>query len=188
MPSFTVTTQPPNRRLALIREGLGYLGLGTSDTLRSWQFGVETTPMQVKARVLDPPQLVYAGWVVCLLCCCKWPALLIWMRRFLPIQDRSSGPDHAPRWRMGHPRQEIHCRRCRRALGRDRLRQRAGTGARQLWVSILVFISLHADIRTYLVTDVTFRLLSTASPCLRPRTLSPSSPALARSSACASRQ
>lgn len=55
------TTQPPNRRLALIREGLGYLGLGTSDTLRSWQFGVETTPMQVKARVLDPPQLVYAG-------------------------------------------------------------------------------------------------------------------------------
>ena len=69
-PTITaVTTQPPNRRLALIREGLGYLGLGTSDTLRSWQFGVETTPMQVKARVLDPPQLVYAGYVVRLLCC-----------------------------------------------------------------------------------------------------------------------
>lgn len=56
----TVTTQPPNRRLQLVREGLGYLGLNKSETLRKWQFGMEQTPLNVKARVLDPPSLSFA--------------------------------------------------------------------------------------------------------------------------------
>ena len=34
--------------------------MNKSDTLRKWQFGMEQTPLQVKARVLDPPSLCFA--------------------------------------------------------------------------------------------------------------------------------
>jgi len=54
------TTQPPNARLQLIRTGLQYLNLGRNETLRAWQFGLEQSPLQVKARVLEPPVLAYA--------------------------------------------------------------------------------------------------------------------------------
>lgn len=58
--NLSVTTQPPNRRLQLVREGFAYLSLGRSETTRAWNFSVEQTPLQVKARVLDPPTLLLA--------------------------------------------------------------------------------------------------------------------------------
>lgn len=57
---LSVTTQPPARRQQLIREGLGYLGLARSEVLRDWQFGLDQTPAQVKARLLDPPTLAFS--------------------------------------------------------------------------------------------------------------------------------
>ena len=55
----------PNEKLNALRDGMKYLKLGgNSPTLRSWKFDVEQRPLTVKARVLDPPALTYAEWVL----------------------------------------------------------------------------------------------------------------------------
>ena len=53
------TTMKPTAKLGTLREGMKYLQLDTSPTLKSWQLGVEARPMTVPARVLEPPKLTY---------------------------------------------------------------------------------------------------------------------------------
>lgn len=56
------TTMKPHVTMAYLKDGMPHLNLGgKSDLLRAWSLDAETRPMTPKARLLDPPQVVYAG-------------------------------------------------------------------------------------------------------------------------------
>lgn len=55
-------TQKPEARLTSIRNGLGVLQYGQSPYLRSFGLAIDSTaPVDIKARVLQPPTLVYGA-------------------------------------------------------------------------------------------------------------------------------